>query len=371
MVDWESESSALFFNDRHGKKNLFISCMAHLPALKSHIWLATSGSLFQKWIALSKKALLVSAGAVNQHLSAQAKDRWGLSLPLFHVGGLSILARAHLSRSSFFVYPFKKWSAKSYLSFLKEKKITLGALVPAQVYDITKANFPCPPFLRAVIVGGGALSKALYHAGRKLNWPLLPSYGLTECASQVATAPLNPEKGFTGMTLLRHVQAKTVKGEIALKSESLLTGFVPVLQDLGKSGFQDPKKKGWYFTGDKGRLSGSVLRVLSPGQIKILGEKVNLKDLEEELMKILLKEKPAGRFILLPVPDKRRGFQMVLVSDLSDKKCVLRIIQSFNEKVSPFEKILRFCYLSSFPLTGISKISKPALLKKLNLKKPG
>ena len=189
-VNWESESSCLFFNDRHGQKDLFTTYILKLPQLKSHVWLTTSGRVSQKWVALSKKALLTSAEAVNKHLDVTSKDKWGLLLPLFHVGGLSILARAYLSQSACFTYD-KKWSAKSFVAFLNEHKITLSSLVPTQVYDVVKAGLSCPPFVRAIVVGGENLSQSLYKAARGLNWPLLPSYGLTECSSQVATAEIN------------------------------------------------------------------------------------------------------------------------------------------------------------------------------------
>ena len=41
------------------------------------------------------------------------------------------------------------------------------------------------------MTGGGALDPSLYKQARDLGWPLLPSYGLTECGSQVATASLS------------------------------------------------------------------------------------------------------------------------------------------------------------------------------------
>ena len=36
--------------------------------------------------------------------------------------------------------------------------------------------------------GGGAVSDELYRDARALGWRVLPSYGMTECCSQVATA---------------------------------------------------------------------------------------------------------------------------------------------------------------------------------------
>ena len=387
-VNWESESSCLFFNNRHGKKDLFTSYIPHLPQLKSHIWLATSGRVYQKWVALSKTALLTSAEAVNRHLDATSKDRWGLSLPLFHVGGLSILARAHLSGSPYFAYD-GKWSAKAFLDFLNQHKITLSSLVPTQVYDLVKAGLKCPSFVKAIVVGGESLSPSLYKAARDLNWPLLPSYGLTECGSQVATAELGSLSGkkYPPMRVLSHVQVKVVREEMALRSESLMSGFVPLLdlKDLAlKKGqvFWVPAfagmteeegvtklesgitGEGWYFTGDKGELKEDFLQVKKASQIKIRGEKVNIKNLEETLMSILLKKtEVSGRCFLLPVPSEREGFQLSLVSDVFDPKIVSEVIKEFNKQVSPFEKIQQFYFVPELPLTGISKVSKQALLE--------
>src|SRR5690606_11909007 len=71
-----------------------------LPDLPGHVWFTSSGTLAtpgaSKWIALSKNAILASAHAVNTHLGISASDSWGLTLPLAHVGGMGIIARAHL-----------------------------------------------------------------------------------------------------------------------------------------------------------------------------------------------------------------------------------------------------------------------------------
>ena len=388
-INWETEDSLLFFNERHGQKNFFTSYIPHLPHLKSHIWIATSGRIHQKWVALSKKALLTSAETVNQHLNTTSKDRWGLSLPLFHVGGLSIFARAYLSQSACFSYD-KKWSAKSFVAFLNEHKITLISLVPTQVYDLVKAQTSCPASVRAIVVGGENLSQNLYKAARNLNWPLLPSYGLTECASQVATAQLSSlgEKEYPPMKVLSHVRVKIVREEIALQSESLFSGFVPLLdskslslkegqafwipasaektEEVGMTSEERRTEEDWYFTGDKGQLQGDFLQVKSSNQIKILGEKVNVKNLQEILMSILLKKpQVSGHFVLLPVPSQREGFQLSLISDVFDRQTLSDIIKEFNKQVSPFEKIQQFYFVPHLPLIGISKVSKQALFETL------
>ncbi len=85
----------------------------NLPSLPGHIWFASSGTLsgqgVSKWIALSKQALLSSAQAVNQHLTISSSESWVLALPLAHVGGLVILARAHLLKQRVHVLRDHNW----------------------------------------------------------------------------------------------------------------------------------------------------------------------------------------------------------------------------------------------------------------------
>ena len=497
-MDWESRDSWLFFNERVRERDLFISYIPRLPFFKSCVWLATSGRIRQKWVALSKRAFLVSARSVNRHLRAAPNDRWGICLPLFHVGGLSILARAHLSRSSCFYY-HGRWSAKSFVDFIKGRKITLSSLTPTQVYDLARERWECPPFVRAVAVGGGPLSGALYQSARKLHWPLLPSYGLTECCSQAATADISsleskeersrletpsavadisplgsgssallsgslkksgeessgapwkkepylkevfeetakepfwrraggrreragkePADSYDiksapvwnyapRMKALSHVNLKISHGRLMIQSESLLEGFVPILPSL-RGEFQDPKKEGWYATGDRACIereksvkppefpapvvktvdkacvegekfvkcnnrggrkaelgSGLYLSNVrsSEGEIKILGEKVFIQPLEELLTVIALKGAAPGRYMLLPVPEDRAGFQISLVADVLDRRALSFIIREFNGMVSPFERIRQFYYIPFFPLTGILKISQDRLREKL------
>ncbi len=363
-IDWSLSNSAVFFNEKSMERERFLSCIKHLPFLKSHVWITTSGRIEQKYVALSKKAFLVSASAVNQHLNCDQTDRWGVSLPFFHVGGLSILARVHLAGCSCFHFS-KKWSASAFLRFLNEYQITLSSLVPAQVYDLVRARFSCPPSLRAIVVGGTFLSEDLYLSARELKWPLLPSYGLTECASQVATAERKSlrEKKIPDLKILSHIRLRTQEGRIAIQSQSLLTGFV----SLSDSKCYHPRKQmDWYITADKGRLKNGFLEnSISSASIKILGEKVSLRKREMQLMKILLQHPVKGRYFLVPLPYQREGFRLALVSDVFEPKILRSIIKQFNEVVSAFERIREFYFLRSLPLTSLFKISREALLKTL------
>src|SRR5690606_28674444 len=138
---------------------------------------------------LSKEAVLCSAAAVNRHFQIDSSDIWINVLPTCHVGGDGIFVRAFFSGSSVINYFNEKikWNPKAIVKRVGETKATLTALVPTQLHDLIKENIRAPESLRAVVIGGGALNSILESRGVELGWRLFPSYGLTECASQVAT----------------------------------------------------------------------------------------------------------------------------------------------------------------------------------------
>ncbi len=389
-VDWENSSSVLFFNQWHSRSFLGSSILSHLPELSSHIWLMSSGRQNLKLVALSKKAILCSAHSVNNHLNILQKDRWGICLPIFHIGGLAILARAYLSQSDVFYFK-SRWSVPHFISFLKEYRITLVSLVPSQVYDLVRFKVSCPVGVRCVLVGGSALNRSLYLAARQFKWPLLPTYGMTECSSQVATADLSSldSVSFPRLKILPHIQVKIKKwdsknlfvkpdfhslekrkGIISIQSGSLLTGFVYLSKlNLRKSDswvFQDPKRHGWYQTQDLGIKESSFLKILPQmDQIKILGEKVSFKNLEEKWMQILLKNCLKGACFLLAVPNLRSGFDIILVANTCCVDQLPQMIREFNHQVLPFERIKNFYFVPSMPTSSISKVLKKDLWKML------
>jgi O-succinylbenzoic acid--CoA ligase len=284
-----------------------------------------------KLVALSKDALLASAAAVNRHLRSDANDVWCNVLPAFHVGGLGIYARAFLSGARI-------------VSTLDEG-VTLASLVPAQVVDLIREQRAAPRSMRAVVVGGGALSDELYRDGCALGWPLLPSYGLTECCSQVATAQGDSPE----LLLLDHIEARIdADGRLALRSEALLTGYAT------ESGFADPKVDGWFLTEDLATIDGHVLRVQgrSGDFVKIGGESVDLSRLDRILASL------GADAAVIAVPDQRLGHVIALAIASGDADA---ITAAFNERVLPFERARSVRRVAEIPRTALGKIVRKRL----------
>ncbi len=354
-INWINDKNYFFINPTE-QENLRYWNNDIFKQLTGHLFIHTSGTKRKKCIALSKKAFLYSAQSVNDHLQVQKEDRWLAALPLFHVGGLSILARSFLSESPYFIIK-DHWSAQNFLSHLKKYRITLTSLVPTQIYDLVFHKIKAPSFLRAVVVGGGALHKNLYHSAKALNWPLLPSYGMTEVSSQIATANINSlkYKDYPSLEVLKHCQIKICPGgEIAVKSPALFTGCLDV-ENPNKIG--KPFHQGWFISEDKGKLEDSKLTVFGRDYMcKINEENVSLYELENTLMKILIKQKCSLNYQLLPTPHPRTGNQIILVTSDKNLELLAHIQKEFNIQVRPFEKIQN-CYLvPTLPKGHLSKI---------------
>lgn len=350
-IDWHGRETHLLLNTRMplGERERLEGVVRDLPQLEGHVWMATSGTSGAiKLAALSKTALLASAAAVNRHLDATAGDVWCCVLPAFHVGGLGIQARAELSASRVVAFD---WDAQR---FAQERDVTLASLVPAQVRDLVVAGLRAPNAMRAIVVGGGAMAPDLYESARGLGWPVLPSYGLTEVCSQVATASGNSPV----LRLLSHVEAKIEGGLIALRSPSLLTGY-GLIGPLGGAEFVDPKRDGWLITEDRGRVEGGVLEVFgrSGEFVKIGGESVDLLRLDGILDSVRGQLDAA----LVPVPDERLGS----VIHLAARAEAGAVVEDFNRRVLPFERIRAVHRVEAIPRTELGKLQRRLLIETL------
>jgi O-succinylbenzoic acid--CoA ligase len=372
-ISWENSDSYLLLNPSYSEaeQERFQLILKAAHGWPGHLWLSTSGSSAIKWVGLSKQALLASAKAVNQHLNSYQGDCWVTALPDFHVGGLGIWARAYLSGAK--VHDFKqshpgKWRTDQFYHFLQQTKATLTSLVPAQLYDLVALKWQAPPSLRAVIIGGGAIIPSLYEQAIALKWPILPSYGLTECASQVATAPLDSWKleKMPALQLLMHIQGCEQEGRLCFAGPSLLSAYA-YLNDQEVQ-FVDPKVKGWFKSEDRGSIQNGELSIWGRADAiyKVGGENVDLSRLEAHLQTLRLQLAITAEIALVAMPDSRLGHTIQLASNSAHLEPLIPLIQKFQQTVLPFEKIRKVYLLPQLPRSPLGKILKQDLMKQLH-----
>lgn len=195
------------------------------------------------------------------NLGVQAEDRWLACLPLFHVGGLSILLRSVIYGTAAVVHP--RFDAEEANRAIDEEGITLASVVSTMLARMlrVRGERPYPPTLRAVLVGGGPVPKPLLEQAARLGMPVVQTYGLTEAASQVTT--LAPEDalrrlGSAGQPLLPtevrierdgRPAAPGEPGEILVRGPTVTPGYLN-RPDATERALRD----GWLHTGDVGYL---------------------------------------------------------------------------------------------------------------------
>ncbi len=214
-----------------------------------------------------KAALLTYRNIFSNALGSSLKlenrpsDRWLCVLPLYHLGGMSILLRSLIYGSAIDLMPAAPFDVDQVNQKLSDRPITLVSLVPTMLQRLLDAKTrPWNPYLRLILLGGEAPSPRLLQRCIADEIPMATSYGLTETASQVATAlpelvyrkPGTVGKPLT-VTQVRIIDeqgedaAPNIAGEILVKGDSVMRGY-----------FNDPAataralRDGWLHTGDIG-----------------------------------------------------------------------------------------------------------------------
>lgn len=247
-----------------------------------------------KGAELSHAGFFWSALAHALHLGTRPSDRWLACLPLFHVGGLALLVRSVLYGVAVVIHD--RFDAELVSRALDEDGISHVSLVPTMLARVLEARGrkPAPSSLHCVLLGGGPASPALLEQARKQGFPLVPTYGLTEATSQVATgsphAPLSPSDG--GLQPLPGIAVRITRddgfparpgeaGEIQVRGPTLMRGYHRRPAETAHA-----LHGGWLHTGDIGVLAADgTLRVLDRRSDLIVsgGENVYPAEIEEAL----------------------------------------------------------------------------------------
>lgn len=222
---------------------------------------ATSGTAGQpKAVMLTAQALEAAAGASAAITPLGTGDIWLACLPLFHIGGHSILTRCALAGAEALL--LQGFDAERLGRVLMTESVTHLSLVPAMLAQLLEVLPLAPPALRHVLVGGAALPAALAERAAGRRWPVQPTYGMSETASQLATLPCLPRpwrQGLVGRPLPGAEAGLSGDGRIKVRGPMLMAGYANSSLTPG-----DGLEEGWFVTND-------LAEILADGSLVILG----------------------------------------------------------------------------------------------------
>lgn len=273
-----------------------------------------AGIVFTSGSSDEPKAALLTLGnfyynalGANDNIPFGPADRWLLSLPLYHVGGLGILFRALLGGGGI-VLP--EPGAKL-IGTIARYHVTHVSLVSTQFRRLLEDEHAVRSLsrkLKAVLLGGSAIPDSLIRRACSLELPIHKSYGLTEMASQVTTtAPgdLLIRTDTAGRPLPHRELRIGDDNQIFVGGRTRFAGYVT--EDSLETPFDSD---GWFATGDTGRINADgCLTVYGRRDNMFIsgGENIQPEQIERALCSLDVIEEA----IVVPTPDPEFEFRPV------------------------------------------------------------
>ncbi|MFG0454274.1 o-succinylbenzoate--CoA ligase [Shewanella mangrovisoli] len=261
----------------------------------SNVILTSGSSGFPKAAVHHLANHIANAEGARSLIPLVTGDAWLLSLPLFHIGGLAILNRCALVAATVVLPdPTLPLQAQIERDFL-----THASLVPTQLLNLLADKQVSLKSIKALLLGGGAVSIDLLKQLEQRHIASFTSYGMTEMGSQITTGPALSD-GTSGK-LLPGRELKIVDGVIWVRGDCLFMGY------LTDKGIEKPlDADGWFYTKDRGEWDAN-------GNLKILGRVDNMfisggENIQPEEIEAALKLHPLiDEAIVFPQPDVTFG----------------------------------------------------------------
>ena len=281
-------------------------------------------------------------------------------LPLFHGFGLGI--GIHLAMSRIRCLPMARFSAKKAVRIMKTDKVSVLAGVPSMFRKLAERKDFDGAFLKnieLIFCGGDRLDPAVkekFEAILRKNdcyTPVMEGYGMSEAASVVTINVSRPDNASVGQPIPGVEIAVDAEGEILLRSESMMLGYLEEGRIVPCQREHDGKS--YFPTGDVGELRDGDLYLFDRKKrtIKIGGNNVFPKEIEEIALRhpsvedavaarITWEGKPAVK--LLIVPTKKAGPHIEnelreLIGREASRYSVPRVIERVKEiKKTPLGK---------------------------------
>ncbi len=239
-----------------------------------HCRILTSGTAGGvRSIALTYGNHLWSAVGSAFNLGVDPDDRWLCCLPLYHVGGLSIVMRSVIYGTGAIVHD--GFDVDAIAASLDADGVTLLSLVSTGLVRLLEAGVDLSG-PRAILVGGGPVPVEVMEEATGRDATVVQTYGLTEAASQVTTlAPQEAVRklGSAGRPLLT-THLRIQDGEILVQGPTVAPGCAD--------------EDGWLHTGDIGRIDDEGFLYVEDrlGDVIVTGgENVAPAEIEEVLLR--------------------------------------------------------------------------------------
>ncbi len=216
--------------------------------------------------------------------------------------------------------------------------------------------------LKYLVSGGAALDPDIGRNFTTLGFEILEGYGMTEAAPMITfTRPGQVTIGSAG-TAMNCTKIEIRDGEIVASGKNIMQGYLNRSQETA-----EVLKDGWLYTGDLGRLDeqGRLFITGRKKEIIVLpsGKNINPVLIEQKLEGMTDCINEVGIFVKDDILQAviRPEFKKIRENGIQDMDDFFRwkIIDAFNQTVSPSKRILTFTLIDEeLPRTRLSKLRR-------------
>ncbi len=326
----------------------------------------TSGTSGQpKGAQLTYGNFLYSAMASAYRLGVMPEDRWLICLPMFHVGGLSILYRSCLYNTAVVLYE-GSFDPVRIVMQLRRDCVTMLSIVPTQLYRLLQSADGILASLRLILLGGAACTPELFAQAQQHQLNIAATYGLTEATSQVATTlpeQFYAKQGnvgrplpFTSVRILDEQGSALPSGEIgeiAIAGPTIMRGYL---------GMPDIPSGAWFISGDIGYLDDDGdLYILQRRSDLIISGGENVYPAEVE--NILRSHPDIEDAVVIGRSDPEWGQRVTAAIVLcANKSLTSEQVSAFCAgKLAGYKCPREYIFVESLPLTASGKLDRRAV----------
>lgn len=319
-------------------------------------------------------------------------DRWLAPLPLYHVGGLALIFRSVLYGTALVLTD--QTTPQAILQVIEAAQVTQVSLVPTMLQRLLELPGAGEKLagLRLLLLGGAPAALSLLERSRAAGLNLALTYGMTETASQIATAEpaaARHKPGSVGKPLLfsrvrilneagQEVPAGQT-GSIAVSGPTLMAGYyqqsaisnqrsAASSQPSGmnsQAGQSQPAEKiAEFVTGDLGYFDGE-------GDLWVVQRRVDLiisggeNIYPAEIEAVLLAHPEITTACVVGLPEAEWGQQVaaaVIRTEASslDKAAV---IDFCRQRLAGYKIPRQICFVDHLPMTESGKILRSQVVK--------
>ncbi len=336
--------------------------------------LFTSGTTGRpKGAILPARAIAANAESTRRAWELTAADAALVDAPLFHTGGLNVLATPLLYVGGRVVV-LPRFEAAASAEVLLREKCTVAFGVPTMIERLLAGGFVEKSVVRLWVTGGAPCPPSLLDAFGQRGLRLLQGFGMTECGPNCFRPLARGERGSVG-TPTFELEARLVgedgkdvapgdAGELLLRGPQVFSGY---LNDPGATA--TAMAGGWLHTGD-------VLRA-TPGGWFVAGRKKEMfisggENVYPAEVEVAVCEHPAvAEAAVVATPDPKWGeagvaFVVLRAGATPETADALRVF--LKARIAGYKVPKSILIAAELPRTPLGKIDKQALAARARAK---